>query len=33
MKQVILAKENAEGLFTPESVYLTCKEEDFGQKK
>ncbi|HSN95135.1 MAG TPA: hypothetical protein VLR89_08755 [Anaerolineaceae bacterium] len=33
MKQVILAKQNEEGLFTPESIYLACKAEDFGQKK
>lgn len=33
MKQIIQAKENADGLFTPESVYLACKAEDFGQKK
>jgi len=33
MKQIISSKKNVEGLFTPESVYLACKEEDFGQKK
>ena len=33
MKQIIFAKQNPDGLFTPESVYLACKAEDFGQKK
>jgi len=33
MKQIIQAKENVDGLFTPESIYLACKAEDFGQKK
>jgi hypothetical protein len=33
MKQIIQAKENDYGLFTPESVYLACKTLDFGQKK
>ena len=33
MKQIIRSKENADGLFTPESIYMACKTEDFGQKK
>ena len=33
MKQIIRSKANPEGLFTPESIYMSCKTEDFGQKK
>jgi hypothetical protein len=33
MQQIIRSKANPQGLFTPESIYLACKAEDFGQKK
>ena len=32
MLQVIRDKQNADGMFTPESIYLKLKEWDFGQK-
>lgn len=33
MKSIISNKANAEGLFTPESIWTAWKEWDFGQKK
>jgi len=33
MLEIIEAKEDADGMYTPESVYLKCKDFDFGQKK
>jgi hypothetical protein len=33
MIALIKTKQNADGFFTPESVYLKCKGWDFGQKK
>jgi len=33
MLEIIESKANSEYQFTPESVYLKCKEWDFGQKK
>jgi len=33
MLSLIQNKEDANGLFTPESVYLKCSDWDFGQKK
>lgn len=33
MLNIVLAKADANGLFTPESVYMTWKDRDFGQKK
>ncbi|MDR1688912.1 MAG: hypothetical protein LBS21_09935 [Clostridiales bacterium] len=33
MAQLIRAKQDENGLFTPESVYTKCKGWDFGQKK
>ncbi|MCL2530047.1 MAG: hypothetical protein FWE41_06940 [Coriobacteriia bacterium] len=33
MLSLIKSKQDANGLFTPESVYLKCKDWDFGQKK
>ena len=33
MLSVIESKQNNEGLYTPESVYLKCSAWDFGQKK
>lgn len=33
MIAIIKAKQDKDGLFTPESIYLKCKGWDFGQKK
>ena len=33
MISIIKEKQNADGLFVPESVYQKCKDWDFGQKK
>ncbi len=33
MKSILLSKANAEGTYTPESVWLAWKDWDFGQKK
>jgi len=33
MMGIIIEKQDADGMFTPESVYQKCKKWDFGQKK
>ncbi|MEA4812856.1 MAG: hypothetical protein VB108_09835 [Anaerolineaceae bacterium] len=33
MKSIIHSKKGPDGLFTPESIYMVCKDQDFGQKK
>jgi len=33
MVDIIKAKKDENGLFTPESIYQKCKGWDFGQKK
>jgi hypothetical protein len=33
MIDLIRGKQNADGMFTPESIYQKCKGWDFGQKK
>ncbi len=33
MREIIESKADADGMYTPESVYLKCKDFDFGQKK